>query len=377
MTKHNLHILLALVGDIQLEAHARTKYGLLADALTRQVETVKPCDVSLRWLARYLNALRVFHPNRQIWRERFWKNPLAFEARSRLAAKQVYKHNPDLVLQIGVTFDATRFQSVVPMCIYTDYTAVLSARRPDILRSPFSTPERKLWLSMEKEAYQRATHIFVRSYLVLDSLVKDYDISTEKISITGGGVNFHPLPEIPVHDTNADPQILFIGKEFIRKGGDLLLLAFALVRKELPTARLRIITGEKVPAYLPLAGVEIFPATWDREVIHANYQAADLFVLPSRLETWGDVLLEAMTYGLPCVGMENDAMGEIIRADESGLLVPAGDVSALASALLHLLRDPGLRIRMGAVGRKRVEANFTWDRVAGRMSAVIQERIIS
>ena len=93
------------------------------------------------------------------------------------------------------------------------------------------------------------------------------------------------------------PTALFIGQDFHRKGGDLLLSAFAQVRQHVPQARLLCLTKGPIPAELPLDGVEVFEAEWDRDLVKQLYHQADLFVLPSRLETWGDVLLEAMAYG--------------------------------------------------------------------------------
>lgn len=368
-------ILLAHVGDIQREDHARIKFGLFADSLAHECGPLSFCDATLRGWRRFFNALQVFSPRFQVWRERFWKNTAAFDTRSRLVARQVQREKPDLVVQIGVIFDATRYQREVPVYLYCDYTAALSAARPGTLRSPFTAADLKRWLAMETETYQCASHIFVRSHMVKESLERDYGIEAAKISIVGGGVNLSPLPQLQDDTGGSAPTVLFIGKEFSRKGGDLLLQAFALVNQELPAARLRVVTGEPIPSGLPLDGVHVYPATWQREPIFAHYLLADLFVLPSRLETWGDVLLEAMAFGLPCIGVESDAMGEIIVHGETGLLTPAGDVPALASGLLMILRDPHLRARMGAAGRNRVETRFTWDKVAAQMGAIIQERI--
>ena len=142
-----------------------------------------------------------------------------------------------------------------------------------------------------------------------------------------------------------------------------------------PSARLRMLTEMPKPGDFPLEGVEIISPTWDRAVIEDLYREADLFVLPSRLETWGDVLLEAMAYSLPCVGVRVDAMEEIILDGETGVLVPAQDSDALAGVLVRLLNDPHERVRMGQAGRKRVEESFTWDGVALHMLKVVNRLI--
>ena len=83
-------------------------------------------------------------------------------------------------------------------------------------------------------------------------------------------------------------------------------------------------------------------------VIARLYCEADFLVLPSRQETWGDVILEAAAYGVPSIGTYGQAMEEIIQDGETGLLVPMDDIEQLANALDSLLSDPNLRIEMGS-----------------------------
>jgi glycosyltransferase involved in cell wall biosynthesis len=158
--------------------------------------------------------------------------------------------------------------------------------------------------------------------------------------------------------------VLFIGKAFERKGGDTLLAAFALARERVPRAELWLVTDRHD---LAGPGVRRIPPTYDRAAIGALYQSAAIFAMPARCETWGDVFLEAMAYGLPCVATTNNAMPEIIQHGRTGLLVPPEDVGALAAALVALLTDEQLRCAMGAQGRQRLERMFTWSRVAERM----------
>ena len=65
-------------------------------------------------------------------------------------------------------------------------------------------------------------------------------------------------------------------------------------------------------------------------------------------------------------------MSEIILDGKTGILIPSTDVSALAEALIKLMRQPTLRTDMGLAGRQRVEMEFTWDRVVERMRAVFE-----
>ena len=98
-------VLVTLMGDIDKDA-ARIKYGFLVKALERQLPVVAVHDTTLKGVERLLNALWVFHPNREIWRQRFYKNPAAFRARSRGAAALVrrFRGKADVVFQINTMF---------------------------------------------------------------------------------------------------------------------------------------------------------------------------------------------------------------------------------------------------------------------------------
>ena len=80
-----------------------------------------------------------------------------------------------------------------------------------------------------------------------------------------------------------------------------------------------------------------------------------------------DVLLEAMAFGVPCVGVAGEAMEEIIVPEETGAIVPPENVDALAAQLVRVLRDRALGARWGLAARARVEQNYTWDRVVERL----------
>jgi starch synthase len=358
-------VLVTLQGDVR-EAWARTKYGHILDALKRRLPVTGVCDTTLQGLPRLLNALWVIHPDRHRWRQRFYQNMPAFRARSRKAAAFLHRHREeaDVVLQIGVLFDAQWGRTPLPSVIYTDYTQALAAEK-GLGRSPFTPRQKQQWQELERVAFERAHHICLRGAFVRDSVVNDYAIDAARATAVGGGLNFAELPEVPPEGDGK--TILFIGKDLYRKGGDLLLQAFAGVRSQISDARLLLLTADPIPAELSVAGVEVVAPTWDRERIAELYRRSDVFVLPSRLETWGDVLLEAMAYGMPTIGVAGEAMEEIIDDEKTGLVVGAGDVEALKTAMIRLLEDTELRQRLGRAARQRVEERFTWDRVIDRI----------
>lgn len=97
------------------------------------------------------------------------------------------------------------------------------------------------------------------------------------------------------------------------------------------------------------------------------YQGAEALVLSSTQETFGRVLAEAMACETPVVATRCGAPEEVVQDGENGFLVPSGDSTAMAEAILRIVDDPGLRERMGQAGRESVLANFAIDIVGKRL----------
>ena len=103
--------------------------------------------------------------------------------------------------------------------------------------------------------------------------------------------------------------------------------------------------------------------------------ATDLFALPSRVDSFGIVYLEAWSYGAPVIGCHAGGVPDVIDDGQDGLLVEFGDQAALAAAIETLLVDPDRRRAMGQRGRAKVEAHYTWDRIYHGLRAVYEELV--
>ncbi len=111
--------------------------------------------------------------------------------------------------------------------------------------------------------------------------------------------------------------------------------------------------------------------------LEASYAAADLLVLPSRAETYGMVVTEALARGLPVVAADvggvSEALGALPDGRRPGLLLPAGDADALARALRGWLTDEGLRRTLREAAIERRTGLSGWSATASRVAAVLAE----
>lgn len=346
--------------------------------LRRRGHTVIPGDVELAGADRFRVAARTFSPRRRRWWARYHLAKPGFRARSRKAAAHVAAAGPvDLVLQIGATFRTPRLPRV-PLVLYCDSNIDLARRGAATGQSEaslLSASEVAEIRSREEQVYRDADLILSMSHMARRSFQDDFGLPAERI------VTIHCAPNIPGEagpargsDGTGPPVVLFVGRDFRRKGGDLLLEAMPAVRERVPGARLRMV-GNRPPGQWPewveFTGYLSRDLPEGREALDRAYRTADVFCLPTRFEPFGTSFVEAMAYGLPCVGPRAWAVPEIIEDGHTGLLVPPEDPGALAAALTRLLTDPARAREMGAAGAARVQEHFTWPGVVDRMMEAI------
>ena len=119
----------------------------------------------------------------------------------------------------------------------------------------------------------------------------------------------------------------------------------------------------------------IFTGWQTSQQLKDRYHDANLFVFPSRHEGMPNAILEAMASGLPVVASRIAGNEELVVPGETGLLVPAGSISELSSSLRQLIEDEKSRKKMGAAGRNRVEASYSWAFVAAEYSRMLSDML--
>jgi glycosyltransferase involved in cell wall biosynthesis len=320
-------------------------------------------NVQIDGSLRYLNALYALTVSFRRLRQAYRVNLLAFALKTRLSERALVQHRGqyDLIFQLYATYAPSRYRLSQPHVLYGDCTH----RMAEIEYPPWDTfrpRQRQAWYRQERQLYHSAGHIFARSDRQRESLIRFYAVDERRTTTVGAGVNFASWSDSPhVYDGRT---MLFVGKDFKRKGGPCLLQAFDLVRQQIPDARL-IVVGPKQT--IEHDGVEYMGRVNDRKRMQDIYSQSTLFVMPTVFDSWGNVYTEAMAHKLPCIGTPVGGVPEIIVDQETGYLVPPNQPEVLADRLLYLLRDPGLMQEMGEQGYHRVVEQFTWDRVVGRM----------
>lgn len=206
----------------------------------------------------------------------------------------------------------------------------------------------------------------------------DRGFRPDRIEVIPNGVDldrYHPAPEERRFE---QPTVLYLGRLKRYKGVDLAMRAVALLRDRGIIVRY-LIGGRgdyeaglrRLRAELNLQGqVELLGFVTEEEKLRL-FRQSWVHVLPSEKEGWGLTNLEAGACGTPTVGSDAPGVRDSVLHGRTGLLVPHGDVHALASALERVLTDDSMRLRLGREARVFAEG-FSWDRAADLTEAHLE-----
>lgn len=184
-----------------------------------------------------------------------------------------------------------------------------------------------------------------------------------------------PLPR----PADAGFRVLFVGRLVERKGVHVLIEAVRLLNLDRPV-RLEIVGDGPLRSRLERQARETglgplirFRGSVSAEELSRAYDECDVFVLPAVVDEKGDteglgvVLIEALLHGTPVVASAAGGIPDIVRHDETGLLVPPGSAPALADALRRYRDDPALAANHAAAGQAHVRDVFSWDAIVARL----------
>ncbi|RUR76294.1 glycosyltransferase family 4 protein [Chlorogloeopsis fritschii PCC 9212] len=327
-----------------------------------ELHRLKALDILTRG---YYKILQRFSP---ITVSRFWKNKNTFITRSRNTERKIrqLEYVPDLVFHIFGMFNPFWDKFDIPYVMYLDYTMAL-AHKKWLPWAPFhDNQEYTAWVECEMTAYQRARHIFTLGNIVKTSLIEDYGIKPEKITVVGSSSRSQKLYE--GEKTFGTKQILFNGSDFERKGGDVVLAAFKQVKKVLPEAKL-VIIGKK----LDLHEDGVFNPGYILSSSEKQnlFLESDLVVAPAYCEPYGLFLVEAFNYGVPCIIANNDGMPDIVDNGVNGVVIAQPNSDILAEKIIHLLSDIPVLKTMSKNARSKVKTQLNWNVIGEKVSQVL------
>jgi glycogen synthase len=244
-----------------------------------------------------------------------------------------------------------------------------------------------------------ATHadgVRANSEAVLETMRRYYDtcLNDDRVAILPHGMEdrTHSTAEQNVSTSSGNKDfvtVLYAGRFEGRKGTDVLLAAIPQLCQNYPFARFVLVGEDRALPDGSTSGGDfrkrhvganfldrvVFTGEIADAQLEEHLQRCDIFVAPSRYESFGLVFLEAMMFGKAVVGCRAGGMSEVIVEDVTGLLAEPGDAASLASAIGVLLEDSTKRSKLGQAGRERYLRLYTRDALVERTLKFYRETL--
>ena len=239
----------------------------------------------------------------------------------------------------------------------------------------------KFFVQYEMNSIKDIDKITTVSHKVANELSTFYGVDINEIAVVKNGVDVNFFTPISKND-NKESSILYTGRLVYRKGLIDLVKSAEYVCKECADASF-ILAGkgalrstlEKMVHDLKLESKFSFLGFIAQDELIKHYQINTIYVLPSYYEGLPTTILEAMSCGMPVVATGIPGTNEVVVDGETGILVPPKNPKALADAIIKLLKDEKLRKKMGKAGRKRVEKEFSWEKITRKVVEIYKETI--
>ncbi|MCB0338290.1 MAG: glycosyltransferase family 4 protein [Bdellovibrionales bacterium] len=262
----------------------------------------------------------------------------------------------------------------LPIAYYETAAAIAkheAALFPELTSSLLNNMDSKQKLERKRIEAQLADYIVVASTFTCNSLISS-GIPRNKISLIPYGISatdFSPAPTPP-----KTLNILFVGRVGPRKGVHYLLKSFNSLG--IIDAKLKLIGTNEFPrGWLEknLGSAQYQPTIAHHSLIH-EYQNASVLVLPSLIEGFGMVILEAMACGIPVIATPNTAATDIIDDGVDGFVIPIRNIDALKEKILWCYDNPDQLTQMGKLARLKA-CHFSWERYRSSLGSFLLDKL--
>lgn len=222
---------------------------------------------------------------------------------------------------------------------------------------------------IQNEYYTGCSGIYTMGKWLANDLVERCGIPSSKVYHVGGGINLDKT--LINYGEKQGNKLLFVGRDFRRKGGLLCYDAFCHLKKIRPDVEFYVAGPSTNPFPKNKVSGYYFMGDCDSRKLATLFNLCDVFVMPSYFEAYGLVFIEALTFGLPCIGRNAYEMPFFIENGETGYLLDKDDIGELANLMNKLLCDD--RIKQNVRNKRDWYINeYSWDTVAERIIKVME-----
>jgi len=225
-----------------------------------------------------------------------------------------------------------------------------------------------------KKALENADIVLALTEYEASRLVSKYSVDANRVIITGMGVD---IPDgYNKNGVMRNNQIIFLGRKVPHKGISLLIEAMKSVWLDYPEIKVILAGSRDIETSTLDEYLNNLPAEYSEKIesldnISEEKKASLLesslcLVLPSKIESFGGVILEAWAHASAVITFDLPVFRSFVTPEKDGILIPPDDPGALAESILRIIRNPDFARSLGVAGRKKAEDKFSWDKIVLR-----------
>ena len=292
---------------------------------------------------------------------------------NRLLSERINAMGYDLVFFGDLLF--TPFLDVnIPFVFLSDITY-------DQLRPHYRKPDEKrdeCCMNLEKKNLEKADRIIYSSEWIKQKTIQSYNVDSNKIDVVEFGANI-PTPQYYSNEINMDIcRLVFIGKDWERKGGDKLLQLFEILKNDGLPCTLTII-GSEPSGIDEIDGITVYPVLnkskpTDLETLCKILSESHFLVLPTIFEAFGIVFCEASAYALPSITANVGGVGQVVIDGKNGYLLPADATpNDYAEKIKTAFSDKESYMKLRQSSRKEFEIRLNWDVWGEKVNKILED----
>ncbi|HEM6393855.1 TPA: glycosyltransferase family 4 protein [Streptococcus suis] len=246
--------------------------------------------------------------------------------------------------------------------IYLKYSKAFE--KSNFSNASFKSIQKKV--KRQNEVYRHSKAIFTMSNWVAEEIKKSAGI--DNVYCVGGGINLDKKDIDP--SLKVGNKFLFVGRDFYRKGGDLVVKSFVKLQKKYPNLELYIVGTQNV------YGTEFENIYWMGELNKTQlveyFNKCDIFCLPSEFEAYGLVFGEALCFGMPCIGRNICEMPYFIEDGVNGYLIDGNDYDIFSDLMEKAIFNEEMK-KFVRNEKDKYLNKYSWDSVVDRLLSYIEE----
>lgn len=354
-------------------------YFRMNNALKEEFSTVVNLGpVRLRKLDYYMMHLQLkffefFH--KIIFQKRFntGHNHIKSKYHSRFFDKVIQQNKIDVLFAPSASIEIAHLKTDIPICYFSDATVSGIVDYYDSFAN-FSEKSIKISNEIEQKAINKSTTQIFPSKWAFDSAKQDYGAQKPFLVKMGANIDENPQDKDVIKQYDSAINILFVGVDWKRKGGDIVLETIDKLDKKGYNVQLTVIGCVPPQTHHKMNIIPFLNKNLNDEMLkfHELFKKSHLFFMPTRAECFGIVFCEANAYGLPVITTDTGGIPSVIENGVNGFMLPLNAGSEeYFKVISNLISDSAKLRRMAETSREKYLKDLNWKQWGKEMKEIL------